>query len=113
MVLRYKSGGSSGSSDPMPQLRMGDLSAQPALVADRRDREGEPTEPFRLSRRVSAGDFDLGSMDSFSRFVHAVGGRRVVWRFRDEFTNVLRNMLTIAGELIFGYLGDGSRELGD
>ena len=71
-------GGSSGSSDPMPQLRMGDLNAQPALVTDWRDREIGSTEPSGISHRSSTGDFDSGSMDSFSRFIYAVGGRRVI-----------------------------------
>ena len=88
------------------------MNAQPALVADRRDQEIGSTEPSGIFHRSSAGDFDSGSLDSFSRFIYAVGGRRVIWKFRNELTNVLRNMLTIAGELIFGYLGDGSRELG-
>ena len=58
-----------------------------------------------------AGVVDSGSWDSFSRFAHAVGGRTIVWRIRDEMTSVLRDLLTVCGEVLVSFLGDGSVEL--
>ena len=66
----------------------------------------------RPSLEVTAGVFDSGSWDSFSRFVYATGGRRIVWRCRDELVNVLKNLLTVCGDVLVSFLGDGSRELG-
>ena len=104
-------GGSSGSADPAPMLGMGGLNALPTPAADHNTIVGRNEPQSTPSAHVIAGDFDSGSLDSFSRFVYAVGGRQVVWRYRDEFVSILRNLITLAGEVLVGFLGDGSREL--
>ena len=54
---------------------------------------------------VIQGDFDSGSLDAFSRMVTATGGRRVMWKVRDEQSSLLRRMLNICGEIMVGFLG--------
>ena len=104
-------GGSSGSGDPVPVVRVVEQDALPDLAADQGSPEIHEEDPSSPSLEITAGDSDSGSGDSFSRFVHVVGGRRLVWRVRDEMSPVFRNLLTVCGEVLVSFLGDGSREL--
>ena len=104
-------GGSSGSADPAPVSGLVGPNALPIPAADNCGIVGVNERQPTPSTHVITGDFNSGTLSPFSRFVYAVGGRRVAWRYRDECVSILRNLLTLAGEVLIGFLGDGSREL--
>ena len=48
--------------------------------------------------------------EQVSRVVHATGGRRICWHYRDEADNFVEHLLQVCGEVILGFLDWGSME---
>ena len=72
---------------------------------------GGSSSSSQLPVHVCPGDFEAGSLDSISRIVSATGGRRILWRVRDERDNILRRLLSVCGEVLIGLLGDRASEI--
>ena len=118
-------GGSTSSQDPaLPELLSGRTDEFASSMSNRQSTpnvqiggsSSSSSQPpvaiaSTMSVHVQPGDFDSGSPESFSRMISATGGRRIVWRVRDELNNVLRRIMTVCGDALVAYLGDRAHEL--